>query len=292
MLRHLTLGLLLVAVCLALSCRRDAPVAAEKRYPVKGRVVEVEAASRSVTLAHEEIPGFMPAMTMPFVVLERDSALLQAMAPGDSLQGILVVADSRYWLEELVIVKPAVPLAGPQAMATPREPQAGDPVPDVTLVDQDGRTLTLASYRGQALALTFVFTRCPMPDFCPFLMAGFARVHETLAADSALARQTALLTVSFDVVYDTPAVLRAYGLPFQRTKPPFTHWRLASGSLAEVQRLGKALGLDFHEEERSFAHNLRTAVIGKDGRLRRLFRGNDWKAQELRAELEAAAGAS
>jgi protein SCO1/2 len=291
-LRTLALGLLLVALCLASACRREAPASGDKRYAVTGRVVEVEAASRSVTLAHEEIPGFMPAMTMPFVVLERDAALLQAMAPGDSLQGVLVVADSRYWLEELVIVKPAVPLPGAPPLASPREPQPGDPVPDVELVDQDGQALRLASYRGQALALTFVFTRCPMPDFCPFLMSGFARVHETLAADAALARQTALLTVSFDVVYDTPAVLRAYGLPFQRTKPPFTHWRLASGSLAEVRRLGAALGLDFHEEERSFAHNLRTAVIGKDGRLRRLFRGNDWKAQELRAELEAAAGGS
>ena len=202
------------------------------------------------------------------------------------------MADSRYWLEELVIVKPAVPLPGAPPAAPPREPQPGDPVPDVELVDQDGQSARARLLPGQALALTFVFTRCPMPDFCPFLMAGFARVHETLAADAALARETALLTVSFDVVYDTPAVLRAYGLPFQKTKPPFTHWRLASGSLEEVRRLGAALGLDFHEEERSFAHNLRTAVIGKDGRLRRLFRGNDWKAQELRAELEAAAGAS
>jgi len=286
------LALLLAAACLSPACRSEAPAAGAKRYPVTGRVVEVEAASRSVTLAHEEIPGFMPAMTMPFVVLEKDAALLPAMAPGASLRATLVVADSRYWLEEIVVVGAPVPIPGQSPVVPPREPQPGDVVPDVALVDQDARPLRLANYRGRALALTFVFTRCPMPDFCPFLMAGFARVHETLAADAALARDTALLTVSFDVVYDTPAVLRAYGLPFQKTQPPFTHWRLASGSLPEVQRLGAALGLDFHEEERSFAHNLRTAVIGKDGRLRRLFRGNDWKAQELRAELEAAAAAS
>jgi len=288
--RDLPLGLLLVAACLVAACRDETPLPEAKRYPITGKVVEVDAASRSVTLAHEEIPGFMPAMTMPFVVLERDAALLQAMAPGDSLQAVLVVPDSRYWLEGLVLVKAAVPLAGQAPAAAARQPQEGDAVPDVALVDQDGRALRLADYRGRALALSFVFTRCPMPDFCPFLMAGFARVHGALVAEPALARDTALLTVSFDVEHDTPAVLRGYGLPFQRTKPPFSHWRLASGRLDEVRKLGGALGLDFREEDRSFTHNLRTAVIGKDGRLRRLLRGNDWKADELRAELEAAAG--
>ena len=290
MLRRLPLRLLLLAACLALSCRGEAPPTGGKRYPITGRVVEVDAASRSVTLAHEDIPGFMPAMTMPFVVLEKDAALLQQVAPGDSLQAVLVVKDSRYWLEELVLVKTAVPLPGQVQAAPPRQPQPGDALPDVALVDQDGRALRLADYHGRALALTFVFTRCPMPDFCPFLMRGFARVHETLVAQPSRARETALLTVSFDVEHDTPAVLRGYGLPFQKTKPPFSHWRLASGRLDEVRRLGAALGLDFREEDRSFTHNLRTAVIGKDGRLRRLFRGNDWKVEELQAELEAAAG--
>jgi protein SCO1/2 len=238
----------LVLVCLLPACRRDKAPPAAKRYPIEGRVVEVDRASRSVTLAHEDIPGFMPAMTMPFVVLERDAALLQRMAPGDSLRATLVVSDSRYWLEEVVVSGAPVPVpaagaspAGASPAVPPRQPQPGDAVPDVALVDQDGRALRLADYRGRALALTFVFTRCPMPDFCPFLMRGFAGAHETLVADAALARATALLTVSFDTLHDTPAVLRGYGLPFQKTKPPFSHWRLASGRLAEVRRLGAEL---------------------------------------------------
>ena len=288
--RHPLPTLLLVAACLVPACRRDAPSPAAKRYPIEGRVVEVDRSSRSVTLAHGDIPGFMPAMTMPFVVLERDAALLQAMAPGQSLRATLVVADSRYWLEELVVVGAPVPIAGASALAAPREPQPGDVVPDAVLVDQDGRALRLADYRGRALALSFVFTRCPMPEFCPFLMKGFARAHEALVAEPKLARETALLTVSFDVEHDRPALLRVYGLPFQKTKPPFSHWRLATGRLDEIRRLGAALGLEFSEEDRSFTHNLRTAVIGTDGRLRRLLRGNDWKAEELVAELTAAAG--
>jgi protein SCO1/2 len=285
-----SLSLLLVLACLVPACRREAGAPSANRYPIKGRVVEVDLANRSVTLAHEEIPGFMPAMTMPFVVLEKDAALLQAMAPGDAVTATLVVPDSRYWLEEIVVVKPPVPIPAPSAVARAREPQPGDALPDVALVDQSGRALQLREYRGRALALSFVFTRCPMPDFCPFLMKGFASAHATLVADPELAPRTALLTVSFDVEHDTPEVLLAYGRPFQKTKPPFSHWRLATGRLDEVRRLGAAAGLEFREEDRSFTHNLRTVVVGKDGRLRRVLRGNDWKAEELVAELVAAAG--
>jgi protein SCO1/2 len=281
---------LLLAVCLAPACRRDAPAKGAQRYPIQGRVVEVDAANRKVTLAHEEIPGFMPAMTMPFVVLEQDAALLKPMAPGDSLRATLVVSDSRYWLEALVLVGPPVPIAGARPAAAVREPQAGDAVPDVELVDQSGHALQLADYRGRALALSFVFTRCPLPDYCPFLMRGFARAHAALMADPSLARRTALLTVSFDIEHDKPAVLRAYGLPFQSSTPPFSHWRLATGRLDEIRRLGAAVGLEFSEEDRSFTHNLRTAVLDKHGRLRRLFRGNDWTPDELVVELRAAAG--
>lgn len=281
----------LLALALALAgCRGEPPAPAASRYPIKGTVVEVDAAGRRVTLAHEDIPGFMPAMTMPFTLLDEDRALIGAMAPGDTLTAVLVVADSRHWLEEPVLVKAAVALPGAPPGPRARDPQPGDALPDVTLVDQDGRALALADYRGRALAITFLFTRCPLPDFCPFLMKGFAGAHAQLVAAPALAARTALLTVSFDVEHDTPQVLRAYGRPFQRSEPPFTHWRLATGRLAEIRKLADAVGLDFREEEGGFAHNLRTAVVGPDGRLRRVLRGNEWKADELVAELRAAAG--
>jgi protein SCO1/2 len=288
--RRATFALVLLACAVVAGCGREAKPRSASRYPIRGKVVETDAAGRSVTLAHEEIPGFMPAMTMPFVVLPQDSALIGQMAPGDSLEAALVVADSRYWLEQIVLVKSPVP-APPGTTATRfREPQPGDALPDVALVDQAGRALRLSDFRGRSLAITFVFTRCPMPDFCPFLMRGFARAHEALVAEAGLARRTALLTVSFDVRHDTPPVLLAYGRPFQKTDPPFTHWRLATGSLDAIRELGAAVGLEFGEEEGSFNHNLRTAVFGPDGRLRRILRGNDWKPEELLAELRAADG--
>ena len=284
------LGPLLLAMSLAAACREAAQAPAASRYPVKGTVVEVHEPARRVTLAHEEIAGFMPAMTMPFALGEAEAGLLKAMAAGDSVTATLVVSSSRYWLESVVVVKPSNPAAVPAGAETPRLPQPGDVLPDVELVDQDGRALRTGSYRGRALALTFVFTRCPMPDFCPFLMRGFAGAHASLVADPALARRTALLTVSFDVAHDTPKRLFAYGRPYQKTEPPFSHWRLATGRTGAVRRLGAAFGLEFSEEQGTFGHNLRTAVVAPDGRLRRLLTGNDWTAAELLAELRAALG--
>ncbi len=284
------LPLVLLAALASPACKREAPPAAGQRYPLRGKVVEVDAASRKVTIAHGDIPGFMPAMTMPFVVLEKDAALLQAVGPGDEVTATLVAPDSRYWLEDLVVLKKGTP--DPNATPRPRahEPHPGDAMPDVALVDQDGKALHLADFRGKALALTFVFTRCPLPDFCPLMMRNFAAAHAALARDTALAARTHLLTVSFDTKHDTPDVLRAFGKPFQKTTPPFTHWTLATGKDEAIRALGEALELAYVEESRSFTHNLRTAVLDPEGKLRRLFRGNEWTPEELVAELKAAAG--
>lgn len=284
------LPLILFAALASPACRREAPPAAGPRYPLEGKVVEVDVANRKLTIAHGDIPGFMPAMTMPFVVLEKDAALLQAVGPGDEVTATLVAPDSRYWLEDLVIVKKGTP--DPNATPGPRahEPHPGDAMPDVALVDQDGRPLRLADYRGKAVALTFVFTRCPLPDFCPLMMKKFAAAHATLAKEPGLAARTRLLTISFDTAHDTPDVLRAFGKPFQKTTPPFTHWSLATGKDEAIRALGGALELDYVEESRSFTHNLRTAALDGEGKLRRLFRGSDWTPEELVAELKAAAG--
>jgi protein SCO1/2 len=224
------------------------------------------------------------------VVLEKDAALLQHVGPGDEVTATLVAPDSRYWLEDLVVVRKGT--LDPGATPRPRahEPHPGDVVPDVALLDQDGRALRLGDYRGKAVALTFVFTRCPLPDFCPLMMKKFAAAQAALEKEPALAARTRLLTISFDTAHDTPDVLRAFGKPFQKTTPPFTRWALATGRDDAIRALGGALELDYVEENRTFTHNLRTAVLDPDGKLRRLFRGSDWSAEDLVAELRAAAG--
>ena len=284
------LPLILLAALMGPACRRQGPPQAAQRYMLKGTVVEVDAANRKLTIAHQEIPGLMPAMTMPFVVLERDAALLKSVSPGDEITATLVVPDARYWIEELVVVRRGTSNPSAASVSRAHEPALGDALPEVALVDQDGRTFRLAKYRGKALALTFVYTGCPLPDYCPLTMKLFASAHEALLRDAALAARAHLLTVSFDTEHDTPDVLRAFGRPFQRTTPPFTHWTLATGEEKAIRALGGALGLDYVEESRAFTHNLRTAVLDPEGKLHRLFRGNEWKPEELVAALRAAAG--
>lgn len=282
------LTILLACLAAAAACGRPAKPSAEQRYPLAGKVVGVDPAERTITIAHQDIPGFMPAMTMPFVVLEKDAPLLGKATPGDEVTASLVSRDSRFWLEDLVVVRRALPGAAAAAASTAPEPKPGDALPDVALVDQDGRAFRTSALRGRTTALTFVFTRCPLPEFCPLLMRNFARAQAALVAEPELLARTRLLTVSFDTRHDTPAVLRAFGLPFQKTAPPFSHWTLASGEDAAIRTLGEALGLDYSEASDSFTHNLRTAVIAADGRLWRLFRGNDWTSEDLVAALRAA----
>jgi protein SCO1/2 len=283
------LAVCLLTALLAVGCGGRRPATGAKSYPLKGTVVAVDPAERTVTIDHEEIEGFMPAMTMDFVVLEEDAPLLDAVAPGDEITARLVVPDSRYWIEDLVVVKKgtADPNAAPRADTHLARP--GDELPDVALVNQDGETIHLSDYRGRALAVTFVFTRCPMPDYCPRMMKSFASAHVALVADDDLAARTHLLTVSFDTDHDTPGILRRYGAPYQKTAAPFAHWELATGTKEAIRTLGEPLGLEYIEESGSFTHNLRTAVIDAEGRLHRLFTGNDWAPEELVAELREAA---
>ena len=177
--------LILLAALAAPACKRDAP-AAGQRYPLKGKVVEVDVENRKVTITHEDIPGFMPAMTMPFAVPEKDAALLREVGPGDEITATLVVPDSRYWLEDLVVVKKGTPDPSAPPSARAHEPHPGDAVPDAALVDQDGKPFRLADYRGKALALTFVFTRCPMPDFCPLMDRYFREAQGAIGRDPQL----------------------------------------------------------------------------------------------------------
>jgi protein SCO1/2 len=287
---HRRLALVLFAVVLVSGCREKAADSGPKSYPLEGTVVAVDAANRKITIDHEEIVNFMPAMTMAFVVLEKDAALLEGVTPGDEVTGRLVAPDSRYWLEDLVVVKKGTPDPNATPLPDVHGLHPGEAVPDVALVNQDGEALRLSDYQGRSVALTFIFTRCPLPDYCPLMMKNFAAAHAALVADEDLAASTHLLTVSFDTAHDTPEVLRTFGEPFQKTDPPFTHWELAGGTDEAIRTLGGPLGLDYVEESRSFTHNLRTAVIDPEGNLHLLRRGNEWTPEDLVADLRAAAG--
>lgn len=287
----LSFGLILLVPLLAAGCQRQTATpqdAAEKRYPVTGTVVRVEFTDGRVVLDHDAIPDYMDAMTMPFAV--RDRALLNGLDAGDVVSATLVVStrDNRSWLEELKVVRKGQGSDSPSRNPG-RDAQPGEAIPDAALVDQDGRSLRLADFKGKALALTFIYVRCPLPEFCPRMTSHFAAIEKALASDAELYEKTRLLSISFDSEHDTPEVLKAYAKPFQLAdKPAFGHWALASGAAPEVRRIAEFFGLEYLPEKGTFAHNLRTAVVRPDGTVFRVHKGSEWEPVDVVSDLRAA----
>ena len=269
-------------VLLSVACR-SAEETGNPRYELSGKVISIDGDSNRLTIAHEEIPGFMQAMTMPFAV--RDPSELNGVSPGDEVEATLVVSDERSWLQDLVVRQKGTG-DPPPLPPIPGEPILGEPVPDFTLVNQDGEPIRIEQYRGQALVITFIYTRCPLPEFCPRMTGHFAMLDMALQEEPTLHSKTHLLTVSFDHEYDTPAVLREYA----STKIPehsgsFEHWELATGSKEEILAITKYFGLTYVLELDNFIHSLRTGVIDPEGRLREVYRGNDWEPNDVLADL-------
>jgi protein SCO1/2 len=285
-LSSITFALLLLPAALWLGACGGKPAAEGHRYELKGKVVSVDRAKGTVAVEHEDIPGYMAAMTMDFPL--RDTEALKVMEPGDRVQAALVVTDDAYWLDSPVVSKtqPGLPAQPPPtATAGAREPQPGDEMPDVKLVNQDGRPLNTRGFKGRALVVTFVYTRCPMPDQCPLLSANFARLNAALAGDPALRKRAHLLSVTLDPEYDRPEVLRAYGAAYAGGK--FDNWDFATGDPAEVRRFAEFFGLVYKSEGGQVTHSLRTAVVTPEGKLLKVYRGNEWKPEEVLNELKA-----
>jgi len=259
------------------------PEVETNRYDLKGRVVSVDRAKGEVVIDHEAIPGYMPAMQMPFPLRDRDA--LAAVAGGDLIQATLVVAEDDYWLENPVLTK-GLP-GGGAAAAEATGPQPGTEVPDFKLVNQDGEPLSLGRLRGRAVLLTFIYTRCPVPDYCPLMSSNFAAVHQELERDAALRPKAHLLSVTLDPAYDTPQVLRSYGAAYTERygAETFEHWDFATGDPAEIRRLAQFFGLAYKEESGQVIHSLRTALLTPDGKLHKIYRGNEWKPEEVVQDL-------
>jgi protein SCO1/2 len=281
------LTILLLFIISGLACRRRS--ANEKRYDLKGKVIAVDKLNRTATIAHEEIPGYMPAMTMPFYV--KDDGDLEIMKAGDLITTTLVVDGSSSSIEDSIITEGVPPDS--ESMDVPGEPKRGDEIPDFRLTNQDGKQIRLAQYRGKALVLTFIYTRCPLPDYCPLMSTNFHRVDQELQKDPEAYARTHLLSISFDTDYDTPKVLRSYGAAHTErySDETFQHWEFATGTPDEVKGIAQFFGLRYYHDTESgkdqVIHTLRTAVIGPDGKLVKLYRENSWKPEQILEDLRS-----
>ena len=260
------------------ACRHN-----EKRYELKGKVVMVERDKHLVTVAHEEVKGLMPAMTMPFTV-ESESDL-EALAPDAQLTATLVVDGAHSWLEDLVIVQQT----GAPNTTAPRmtvEAKEGDQAPNFVLRNQDGKQIRLKDYRGKALLLTFIYTRCPLPDYCTLMSNNFAKVDRQLEQDASLYAKTHLLSISIDPGYDTPQVLRSYGAAHTERyeAETFRHWEFASGE--QVKAAAQFFGLRYFADQDQIIHALRTVIIAPDGKVAKVYTDNTWKPEEAVEELK------
>jgi protein SCO1/2 len=263
-----------------------------KIYKLRGKIVSTNAATGEVTLDHEAIPGFMEAMTMPYKL--KDASILSELHSGDVLTADLLVlqnADADVLLDHIVVVAQGKPDYKPAVIY--HVPAPGDQVPDFALRNQDGRTIHLDQFRGKALLITFIYTRCPLPDFCPRVTHNFAMIEKQLGADPALNARTHLLSVSFDPEHDTPERLRAYGAEYigSDAKGAFAHWDFAVPQKQVLLEMAKYfdLGMTAGPED-SITHTLSTTLVGRDGKVVRFYPGNEWTPEEVMGDVKQATG--
>ncbi len=278
---------MLLASLLPAACKRPdvgARASAEpspQTFTVQGILRGINFAEKSVSVEHEDIPDFMPAMTMPFDV--RTMAEVEPLRAGDAIEFQMIVTDKASWIE-------GVKKIDPREIQLPETKRAegaatnvarlkeGDLLPEFQLVDSKERQLTRKTFAGKPLLLTFIFTRCPIPNFCPLITNHFREIQQALAVAPDQAAGVQLLSISFDSEFDTPEVLAQYAA---RHTSDADHWRFATGTAAETQRLTQAFAVTVQPESGTIAHGLATALIGADGAIRQIWRGNGWKPEEV-----------
>ncbi len=266
-------------------------------HPIRGRVVGL--LPGSVILDHEAIPGFMGAMTMNYTLA--DPSVASELHPGDRITANLLNDRDSYGpthlrLTDIVVIQQAQPDYKPTVQY--HLPAPGEPLANFSLLNQSGKTIQLRQFQGKVLLMTFVYTRCPVADYCPRMSRNFAQIDSALAADPALYARTHLLTVSFDPTYDTPAVLRSYGGAYtgHYSAETFKHWDFAAPSEAELPKMEQwfDMGVTPTPKEATagsgaWQHSLATVVVGRDGTVRAFYPTNDWTVKEALDVIRTAA---
>lgn len=266
---------MLCASLLLASCQNS-----PAKYTLTGRVISKQPATQQLIIDNDDIPGFMAAMTMPYTVKDPDG--FQRVQPADIIRAdVIEEQPGKFWLEHVIVI-------GKAAGRTPAEgepPQVlmiGDKVPDVSMVNQDGKTLHFAQFKGKVVLLTFIYTRCPFPDYCPLLSRQFAGIQKELAKNPDNYKKTHLMSISLDPNYDKPPVLREYGLSYLEHNPNgFEHWDFVSTSPADLQKLIGSFGLSYSEQNSQISHSMNTILLAADGTVANMWPGNEWQTSEV-----------
>jgi protein SCO1 len=262
-------------------------VANQKTFTIRGKIVASKGAS--VTLDGEDVPGFMEAMTMDYRL--KDPTIASELHVGDRITA-KIMADKKgddytnVQLDDIVVIAQARPDYKPPVAY--HVPTPGDTVPDFHLLNQSDRTIHLDQFKGKLVLMTFIYTRCPLADYCPRMSHNFADIDKALAADPALYRETHLLSVSFDPTYDTPKVLRSYGGAYtgNYTNEKFQHWDFAAPTEKDLPNITQFFNVGVTPgDNKTLTHSLSTVLIGKDGKIIAWYPANDWKPEDVIAAI-------
>ncbi len=276
----------LIAIAANIACGNKSD---ERTYTLQGQVLALDLAHKTVTVKHEEIKGFMPAMTMPYEA--KDVKLLDGVAPGDLINATLVVFSNGAHLTSIKKVGNAPLEKAPADAAMPTASSGfellkpGEPVPNANFLDQDGKKRSFTDFKGSRIVMTFIYTECPMPTFCPLLDRRFAAMQKPLADDRSM-KDVRLVTVSFDPATDTPPVLKAHA---RRLNADPSRWTFLTGDRDEIDRFASRFGVQVSRalnDQRDITHNLRTVIIDRDGKLAKVYTGNDWTPEQILNDLK------
>jgi protein SCO1/2 len=281
-------------IALLTGCHSSTPSAKQltgdvKSYHLKGVIVSTDPSHGEVTINSEAIPGFMDAMAMPYKL--KDPGILQDLHPGDHLTANLLVADDGSLLDQIVVTLQAKPDYKPAAQY--HVPASGDVVPDFHLTNQSGKQISIDQFHGNVLLLTFIYTRCPLSDYCPRMSRNFAEIDKSLHADPALYQRTHLLSISFDPAYDSPAVLRSYGGAYTGnfTREDFQHWDFAAPAPSELSKILEYFDVGATpEKDKTITHSLSTVLIGPDGKVAAWYPTNDWSVSDVLTAIKKSVG--
>lgn len=265
---------------------REKLPASARVFPTRGVIRSISEGGKTVVVRHEEIPGYMQSMTMELTV--RDPAEMSGFGVGDAMEFELVALEDQHWIQGLKRAKKAVapPTSGPIPLVVPKAlplVEPGQEFPNVRLRGEEGEEFGLSEVRGKAVAFTFFFTRCPLPDFCPRMLNNFSRARNELIQQADGATNWLFLSISFDPESDTPEVLKRHARGYRGGES--ANWRFCSADTNAMSVLIPTTQLMVAKEGESFSHNLRTVVLDPRGRVHRRFDGNEWTPAELAAAV-------
>lgn len=274
-----------ILLALLIYCAGD--LWAAQRYAVSGMILKIDRPHRSFVASCKEIPGYMEAMAMPIPV--HDAKLLDGLQPGTMVDFTLVVTGDDAYAEDVKVhhfqstERDPFQARGLQLLenfgrkdAAARELGVGEPVPDFTLTDQTGRRISLSQFAGKVVAAAFVYTSCPLPNYCFRLSNNLGRLQKRFA--ERMGRDLVLLSVTMDPARDTPAVLAKYATTW---KADANSWHFLTGPEADVSAVCHKFGVNFWPDEGALTHSLHTVVIDRQGRLAANFEGNEFSAEQL-----------